>query len=326
MATTSDRKADILAVLDKMRKKEVADKNNYKAIAYAKVIKQLREMPGPVTSLDDLKEVKGIGQSIRKVISELLETGHVEKADAYNTNPHYKIIESLLTIHAIGPAKAKELVETHGITSIEDLAKHPELLNDKQKMGLKYVGEFDLRIPRAEMLKHAATVKNAIAEVDPLYKVEIAGSFRRGEKDSGDIDVLITHPQADAGDGDGNRLKAIVDRFMKEGYLKDIFALGDKKCLAVCRAKHHRHFRRIDLLLTTPSEFPFALLYFTGSGPFNVEMRNHALEMGLSLSEHGFKDAKTGEPIPTSFTTEKEIFDKLGLAYVPPEERKAGAI
>ncbi|MCP4204851.1 MAG: hypothetical protein GY769_23325, partial [bacterium] len=39
--------------------------------------------------------------------------------------------------YGVGPKKAKELVAA-GITSIEELQKQPELLNDKQKIGLKY--------------------------------------------------------------------------------------------------------------------------------------------------------------------------------------------
>ena len=36
-------------------------------------------------------------------------------------------------------------------------------------------------------------------------------------------------------------------------------------------------YRRIDIMYTKPEEYPFAILYFTGSGDFNVKMREYAL-------------------------------------------------
>ena len=81
-----------------------------------------------------------------------------------------------------------------------------------------------------------------------------------------------------------------------------------------------RHFRRIDFMLTQEHEYPFALLYFTGSGPFNVAMRNFALSKGYSLSEYGLKDAN-GKFVGDAFRTEEDIFEFLGLKYIPPEQR-----
>ena len=86
-------------------------------------------------------------------------------------------------------------------------------------------------------------------------------------------------------------------------------------------------FRRIDIMFSTMREAPFGLLYFTGSGQFNVEMRNHALSLGYSLSEYGLKKEKkfvdnNGKP----FETEQDIFKFLGIKYVEPKDRKGGII
>ena len=37
------------------------------------------------------------------------------------------------------------------------------------------------------------------------------------------------------------------------------------------------------MIYTKKENYPFALLYFTGSGQFNVEMRNHAISLGYYL-------------------------------------------
>lgn len=323
-----DRKQDLVHALEVMQKKEHAAKNPFKARAYAKVVKQIKALNSPVYSMDDLKDIEGIGASIKDKIREILDTGKLHQAEEYMNKPEQKLVEQLLSIHSIGPAKAKELVEKHGIKTIEELKeKQDTLLNDKQKMGLKYFGEFDLRIPRAEMDKHNVYIKEVFASIDKKYVVELAGSYRREEKDSGDIDVLITHPDDDV-DHEGNLTK-IIDRFVKDKYITDIFAKGPKKCLAVCKAKRYKHFRRIDFMMTAKHEFPFALLYFTGSGPFNVEMRNYALEKGYSLSEYGLKcmrGDRQGDFVSVNFTKEEEVFAFLGLKYVLPRDRKANVL
>ena len=91
-------------------------------------------------------------------------------------------------IYGVGPKKAKELIDA-GITSIEQLRGKPELLNDIQRVGLKYYEDILQRIPRAEIddYKHVFS-----KEFSTDSHFEIVGSYRRGALDSGDIDVIIT--------------------------------------------------------------------------------------------------------------------------------------
>lgn len=319
---SSDMKITIIDALEKMRKKEVVDKQPFKARAYANVIKQLKLYPGTISKLEDISTLSGIGKSIEAKIKEIIETGHLEQADKYDTRPELMVIESLLKIHGIGTSKALQLVEEHGIKSIEDLKSRQELLNEKQKMGLKYWEHFEQRIPRAEMEKHKEFIVDLIKGIDPLYIVELTGSFRRGEKDSGDIDVLITHPYENV--NHAANFKTIIETFVNKGYVTDIFAQGPKKCLAVCKAKRYRTFRRIDFMMTHKNEFPFALLYFTGSSGFNVNMRNIAIEKGYSLSEYGLKclkGAREGEFVNATFEKEQDIFEFMKIKYIPPNER-----
>jgi DNA polymerase/3'-5' exonuclease PolX len=188
-------------------------------------------------------------------------------------------------------------------------------------MGLKYYIDIEQRIPRKEMEKHDTYIIETIKSIDPKLQACLTGSYRRKTKDSGDIDVLITHP--DDPENFETMFKTVVVKLQKD-YIKDTFALGGKKCMAVCKLKRHRTFRRLDLLYTKKHEYPFALLYFTGSGQFNVNMRNIALSKGYSLSEYGMKynnGDKKGEFVEHEFVTEKDIFDFLDMEYVAPEKR-----
>ena len=81
-------------------------------------------------------------------------------------------------------------------------------------------------------------------------------------------------------------------------------------------------------MYTSPEEFPFAILYFTGSKAFNTVMRGYALRLGLSLNEHGIytkaKGEEKGEKIDKIFVDEESIFTSLYLKFKLPEQRIDG--
>ncbi len=320
----SDHTSNILEMLEILRKKEIAMKEPYKAKAYSTVIKNITTLGKPIYTIDDLKGVKGIGDKIGQKLQEYFETGHIRAAENASTDDNTNIITSLMTIHGIGPAKAKSLVEDHNIKSIDDLMKKQELLNDKQKIALKYVQDFQERIPRKEMDVHCELLGKCILSIDDNFEFEVTGSYRRMASSSGDIDILITHN--DEPDNVEHLFKKIIETLKNDGYITDVFAEGGKKCLAVCKLKRYKRFRRIDLLYTNKKEYPFAVLYFTGDASFNVNMRSYCMTKGLSLSEHGIKDEKTGKFIDIEAKNEKDIFEFIGLEYVEPQDRKGTAI
>ena len=79
--------------------------------------------------------------------------------------------------------------------------------------------------------------------------------------------------------------------------------------------------RRIDIMYTTPYEYPFAILYFTGSGDFNQLMRKEVNKKGLTMNEYGIKDSVTGVSVDNVFVVEKDIFEFLEMDYVEPWQR-----
>jgi DNA polymerase/3'-5' exonuclease PolX len=157
----------------------------------------------------------------------------------------------------------------------------------------------------------------------------VVGSYRRGAKDSGDIDVLITMedktPKQRAA-----AFHEYVDKLKAKGYMSEVLSEGDQKCLSIVKLGPMETSRRLDLLLLPTVQFPFALLYFTGSGDFNVAFRKHALSLGYTLNEHEMKlTGKAGveaKPV-AAFKHEAEIFAFLGLKYKEPAQRTgAGAV
>ena len=139
--TPIDHKKVIIDSLEILRKRDTANKEVFSARAYAKVIAQLKTHELPITSYEDLKGIKGIGAKMEKKIKEILETGVLESAQKAKEAYNIDALEALQNIYGVGPAAATALVKA-GITSItqlrEAIKENPKLLNDKQKIGLKY--------------------------------------------------------------------------------------------------------------------------------------------------------------------------------------------
>ena len=314
----TDHKAFILEALEKLRKKELANKQPFKARAYAKVLSQIKAHDGPIKSFEDVKAIDGIGKKIHDKLQEIFETGDLHQVHDYDANASMKIFDDLTQIHGVGPVKARELIDKHGIKTVDELAAKPELLNDVQRKGIKYYKDFIQRIPRAEMKKHEKYILGVIKKFGKGIQAAIAGSFRREEPSSGDIDCLITGC-------DEAMFAKIMEKFKADEYVVDVFAAGNKKVLATCKLlKGGELFRRVDFMLTHENEYPFALLYFTGSQSFNIAMRNWSLARGLSLSEYGLKKTTgDGDFVDREgFKTEADVFAYLGLKYVEPKDRK----
>ena len=338
-----DYKQAILDALEVMRKKSVADKETFKARAYSKVANQIKELPS-VSRYEDVAGVTGIGEKIRDKILEILATGQLAAANRAKGEYHLDATETFLKIYGVGPAKAKEIVDA-GIYTIDglraefariekvtaenaskkksDKVKIPKYYNENTVIGLKYYEALVERIPRAEMLQHNAYLRSMMPPEFP-FQIEIVGSFRRQAESSGDIDVLIQIPHG-FDPGLANLVfKNYIEKLQITGYINEILAIGEHKCMAICTGVPGKH-RRLDLLLTPYHEYAYSILYFTGSDKFNVAFRQHALGRGYSLNEHSMTPIMAGVAVPPIMNSEKDIFAFLGLKYIEPHMRIDGA-
>jgi DNA polymerase/3'-5' exonuclease PolX len=114
-----------------------------------------------------------------------------------------------------------------------------------------------------------------------------------------------------------------VDDLQTTGYITEILALGDKKCMAISQINGGKA-RRLDLLMTPANEYAYAILYFTGSDKFNVAFRQHALDRGYTLNEHKLTKLRESAKAVPYMKIEDDIFRFLGLKYIEPENRVDG--
>lgn len=323
MSIANDYKQIIIDSLDILRKRDIADKAVFSARAYQKVINQLTTYNGSITSYDDIKNIDGIGAKMEKKIKEILETGSLASAKRAKELYNIDALDTLQNIYGVGPAKAMDLVKS-GIISIkqlrEEVKKNPKLLNDKQKIGLKYYEDLLERIPRVEMEEHRDILESLKPDDMEDYETEIVGSFRREATDSGDIDVLIRVPAETSAKTAKNNLELYVKLLEGFGYIEEVLALGEHKCMAISRMYQGKP-RRLDLLMTPDEEYAYAILYFTGSNIFNVAFRQYALDKGYTLNEHTLTPIRPGVATVPYMKTEKDIFKFIGLRYIEPSKR-----
>jgi DNA ligase (NAD+) len=298
-------------------------KDPMRARAYDQARETIENVQEDITTPTQLKDQPGIGPAIYKKLVIYSETGTLpvlqEEAATIKTK---RAMDIFTDIYGVGEKKAEELVTKHGITTLEQLeARQDELLNSKQKVGLKYYRDILERIPRSEIVQYEALFQESVKTLpDADLKLQIVGSYRRGLSSSGDIDAILTSQKPEL-------FSAFIDTLISKNIIVEVLSRGPSKCLVITRLPGAAHARRVDFLYTTVSEFPFAILYFTGSKGFNTAMRNHALSMGYTLNEHGFSKMdgkKKGAAVDRRFADEAAIFAFLKLMYKAPQERVDG--
>ena len=316
MNTTTTMKDLIIQELSVLQKTCVSEPaGSHKARQYATAIKTIRAIPH-LNAITDVPTGKGtgIGDKIYQKIEEILATGHLASADRARESKAPDSMDIFRNIYGVGPKKAAEFI-TAGYRNLDDLrkaaAEDEKILTKNMRVGLRHYDDFLSRIPRSEMVKH----EEMLLQSKPITMTGvIVGSYRRGKPDSGDIDMLCS-----SAPGSDTSLKGFITKLKAGKYITDVLAQGEMKCLAVCRLPG-QPYRRLDLLLTPPEEFPFAVLYFTGSDGFNIRMRQRALEKGYTLNEHAMTHIATKTRV-SGVHTEADIFRLLDMVFKEPSER-----
>lgn len=314
-----DLKPGFIKLLGRLEQLMRAKGEPFRANAYKKAQEELLGSTTPISSADQLKHRPGIGATMMKKFEEYARTGKLGALD----KPEDQALLDLTAVHGIGPKKAQQLIQ-QGITTIGQLrtaaASDPKLLNSKQRAALAVHEDLQERIPRAEIEafeKRLVEVWDTVVPAgQPGDKMMIVGSYRRGAADSGDIDVIIT-----SGKDDPTLHKRFVEALKKANMFTAILSTGKTKTLAIAKMAPESLHRRVDIMYSNPTEFPFAVLYFTGSRSFNVAMRNRALGLGYSLSEHGLIETATKNKVTQPMQSEEDIFKFLGMRFKEPHER-----
>lgn len=302
----------------------------WKPRAYRKAAQNIENLAEDVETIykrkgkEGLTEIPGVGESIADHIAEYLETGKVEKFEKLKGKASSGTVE-LMEIRGLGAKKMKKLSDALGIKTLSDLEnaieshkiRRLEGFGEKTEENLaKAIEQYEKSHDRMSLGKALPLAEEIIAalkarcestcKIDPS-KIIYTGSLRRLKETIGDIDIL-----AEAGSGEALK---VMNAFVSLPEVEQVVLKGSTKSSVILKEG-----TSIDLRVVPPESYGAALQYFTGSKEHNVELRNIAIREGYKLSEYGLYLRDSGEQVAGK--SEEEVYNKLGLAYMPPELRE----
>jgi DNA polymerase (family 10) len=325
---TKNEIAEVLAEIGTLL--ELKGENPFKVRAYSAGARAIEALEKDAferhVSEGTLESVKGIGEALAAKIVELHATGRLGFLEKLKATIEPGLVE-MLSIPGLGPKKIAALARELHVTSIAALE---EACRDGRVAALDGFGEktqekilSGIRNREAYSRRHlwweandaAAPILAGLRALPQVRRAESAGSLRRGMETVGDLDFLVA----------ATEVGPVVDWFTGLAGVAEVTAKGETKASVRLQGG-----MQADLRIVPDEQFAFALHHFTGSKDHNVQMRQRALERGMSLSEWGLVPAagegtardKAGRNEGVGAADEAAVFRALGLGFIPPELRE----
>jgi len=296
---------------------EIRGENPFKIRAYTKASQTIENLTYELSSLEDkdkIAKLPGIGAGIAKKLTELLETGKLAFYEDLRKSEYAPLTE-FLRIPGMGPKHAKLVYDKLGINSAEELKKAAEAgklrvlygLGEKVEQniiqGIQQLLKYKERLPLAFIYPRALSIFEELKRHKEIRQITLAGSLRRMRETIADVDILASsdHPEE------------VMGAFVNLPQTEKVVARGNTKSSILTRDGF-----QVDLRVVQPESFGAASHYFTGSKAHNIRIRSLGVDRGLKINEYGvFKKERA-----IAGKTEEEIFESVGLPYIPPELRE----
>ena len=301
---------------------EIAGEDSFRIRSYRNAAAVIEGYPEPVAAIlknpdKKVTDIPGIGKGIATVLHEIEDRGSFERRDQMLALYPPTALE-LLKIQGLGPKSIRTLWEHHRVSTIDGLEKlcQEHKLQELPRMGakleekvLRSIAGYRQRAGRF-LLSFAQDIATGLvadlSQIDGVEKVTPAGSLRRGKETVGDLDLLVTGPGAETA----------LEKLVTHPKVHEVLGRGVNKA----SVKFGLEGIQVDLRALPRESYGAALQYFTGSKEHGVALRQRALKMGLTLNEYSLSRIDTKKPVASA--TEEEIYQALGLAFIPPELRE----
>ncbi len=301
---------------------EVAGEDGFRIRSYrnaASVISSYPERVQDIVCNPDRKatEITGIGKGLAAVLSEICQRGSFDRRDQMLARYPASALE-LLKIQGLGPKSIALLYEHHGVRTVDDLERicREHKLRELPRMGAKLEEKVLRSIEGYRksagrfLLNFGTRVADELSAefraLPGIEKVEPAGSLRRGRETIGDLDLLVT----------GSGAVAALNHLIKHPKTQDVLGEGANKASVTFGLERIQ----VDVRALAHESFGAAMQYFTGSKDHNVVLRTNAIRQGLTLNEYGLFRLDDNQRVAGQ--DEKDVYERLGYAWVPPELRE----
>jgi DNA polymerase (family X) len=290
----------------------------YKPRAYEKAARSIGGYAHELRGLDEtgILAIPNVGKSIAEKVHAVLETGSFPELDELRAQVPPGVRE-MTAIPGFGPKKAVVVYRELGIKDLDALvtAAHEGRLRGLKGFSAKTEENVLHAVERASRdtgrvhidvaLDVAETFLGRLREVRGVRRAEYAGSLRRMAETIGDVDLLVA--SADP--------TPVMDVFVGADDVAQVLAHGDAKSSVVTRSG-----LQVDLRVVPIEAWGAAMIYFTGSKPHNVRIREMAVRKGMKLNEYGLFRVEDDELIAAE--TEEVVYERLGLPYIEPTLRE----
>jgi DNA polymerase (family 10) len=301
--------ADLLSILTE---------DPYKPRSYEKAARSVGGYPDDLAGMDrkQILKIPNVGASIGEKIEEVVRTGTFEALEELRAQIPPGV-RGMIAIPGLGPKKAIVLYRDLGIADVEDLrrALDEERLADLKgfgakteeniRRGIERLSQAGERVLASVAMDLAGELIERLGSRRDVRKIDYAGSLRRMAETIGDLDLLVA----------GDRAGAVMDGFASDQVVERVLAKGEAKTSVLTKQG-----MQVDLRVVPRDAWGAAMIYFTGSKPHNIRIREMAVRKGLKLNEYGLFKAKSGDLIVAE--TEEEVYAKLGLPWIPPTLRE----
>ncbi|KAF7547834.1 hypothetical protein G7Z17_g7468 [Cylindrodendrum hubeiense] len=310
--------------------------------------------------LEEISRLPGCGAKIAELYQQWKEKGHISEAEKAESDAMISVLKLFYDVWGVGDITARELYQK-GWRDLDDLVEYGwSSLSRSQQIGVKYYDELKLKIPRDEAEAIGATVLDHARQIDAGFEMVIVGGFRRGKKECGDVDVLLSHRNDDM---TVKTIRDIVMSLEKAHLITHTLTLTTRnsergqaplpwrdqtgrgsgfdtldKAMVVWqdpRQKDAPH-RRVDIIVSPWKTVGCAVLGWSGGTTFERDLRRYCKkEKGWKFDSSGIRSrtdgawvdlegSSTGNEAPDMETAERRVFEGLGLAWRRPEERCTG--
>lgn len=308
---------------------EIKDENPFRIRAYEKAAQVIKNLTSDLEKLsreDRLTGLPGVGKDLALKIKEILKTGTLKQYEKLKKEIPQGLIDMLAT-PGLGPKTVRLLSEKLKIKDMPTLKKKlkagevsglPGMKEKTIQNILRGIALIEKGAERMTLNVADGTANEIISSLKRLKEVEEispAGSLRRRKDAVRDIDILITSAKP----------QFIIDKFTTLEQVKSIIGEGATKASILTTRG-----LQVDLRVVKEKSYGAALLYFTGSRAHSIKLRKMAQQKKWKINEYGLFSASAQGRCASGAKgtkqiaglTEKEIYAKLKLSFIPPELRE----
>ncbi|KAI1097040.1 Nucleotidyltransferase [Rostrohypoxylon terebratum] len=313
--------------LHKIRKLRQLRSDEIGVRAYSTSIASLSAYPYLISKPAEVSRLPGCSDKIADLYRQWKATGCLEEVEDAKTDPKMSVLQEFYGIWGVAAKTAHEFYKK-GWRDRDDIVEHDwDGLSRVQQIGLKYYDELQKKVPRSEVEDIGQVVLSHASELRRGFRIVIAGGYRRGKTESGDVDVILSHPDETATCG---IIAEIVNSLEKAEYITHTLTMSTKnsergqsplpwkgqdrkagtgfdtldKALVVWQnpkwdknvsSKNPNPHRRVDIIISPWATVGCAIIGWTGGITFERDLRRYCKrEKGLKFDSSGVRSRVDG--------------------------------